>query len=426
MKTLFYAICVLVTGLMATLPMFAEGTGLYAIEAAAALIFAGMIVLYRMVISPTKTLERGIDLLKAQDFTSRLMHIGYGPADKIADTFNEMMEQLKNERLRVREQNHFLDLLAEASPMGIVIFDYEKRIQSINPAAARMLGGKDVKGKRMQDIDNELAAALAKLPDHSTKTIRLCDNSTVKCSNLFFFDHGHQRRFMLVASLTEELLEAERAAYGKVIRTMVHQVNNTLAGVLPLIDTFAAISGDETAIAAAKSCTDRCTSLSEFIGNFATVVKIGEPQLQAVNINEFIGNLRAFLESLASDRDIKMVFYPDGEMDEYPIDTVQFEQVIVNIVKNSVESIGDKSGVIEISTDSKHHTLTVTDNGAGISDEAAGKLFTPFFSTKKSGQGIGLTLSAEILRAHNFDFNLSTSRTDGKTRFTINLRQDIN
>lgn len=93
------------------------------------------------------------------------------------------------------------------------------------------------------------------------------------------------------------------------------------------------------------------------------------------------------------------------------------EQVMINIVKNSAESIGNH-GEITISTSASPATVTVTDNGPGISPETASKLFSPFFSTKVNGHGIGLLFISEVLHKHGCRFSLLTG-TDDLTRFTI-------
>jgi len=99
------------------------------------------------------------------------------------------------------------------------------------------------------------------------------------------------------------------------------------------------------------------------------------------------------------------------------IDPIQFEQALMNILKNSVESIRDK-GNIKIILSKKDRKLIIRDDGRGITEENSRKLFTPFFSTKPYGQGIGLTLVREILLNHFFRFSLST-KADGLTDFEI-------
>lgn len=111
--------------------------------------------LYRMLVKPYKTISNGIALLKAQDFSSTLQEVRNEEANKAVLLFNQMMEQLKTERLQVREKNHFLDLLIDVSPLGLIILDYDQHINLINQAAVRYLGIEDtafVVGRELQEI----------------------------------------------------------------------------------------------------------------------------------------------------------------------------------------------------------------------------------------------------------------------------------
>lgn len=385
-------------------------------------------VLYVYLVRPMAAMKRGMELLKAQDFSCRLAHVNYLPADRIVDTFNMMIEQLRAERLRIFEQNCFLDKLIEASTAGVVVLGFDGKIMVANSAACAMLGNSRLAGASLADIEGEIARAMRGLKTDSSCSVRLADTQMFRVSRLAMFDNGHQRPFFLIESLTDEVIAAERSIYGKLIRTMVHEVNNTLAGIIPLVETCAALSGDESVDEAARCCTARCAALSEYIGNFAEVVKIGQIEPLPTDINAFLLAMRPFLESLASQHGIEIVYDLDSTLCPQAIDTVRFEQVIVNIVKNAVESTGTArfkhatTARVTISTTAIPPALTITDNGSGISPADADKIFTPFFSTKSGGQGIGLTLSAEILRAHNFRFSLATSPTDGRTRFVIRFR----
>ena len=104
------------------------------------------------------TIGSGMELLREQDFSSRLSRVGQYEADRIVNIFNRMMEQLKNERLRMREQNHFLDLLIQASPMGVVILTWTMKWSQLNPMAVKMLGVRmeEAMAKRLDQMDSPL------------------------------------------------------------------------------------------------------------------------------------------------------------------------------------------------------------------------------------------------------------------------------
>lgn len=107
------------------------------------LLFVGLIYFYRLIIRPINIIASGSDLIKEQDFSSRLTAIGQPDIDKLIGVFNKMMGQLKEERLRVREQHYFLDLLINASPLGVITLDFDQRISSLNPSAQRLFVGSE-------------------------------------------------------------------------------------------------------------------------------------------------------------------------------------------------------------------------------------------------------------------------------------------
>ncbi|GHT70384.1 hypothetical protein AGMMS50239_38710 [Bacteroidia bacterium] len=98
-----------------------------------------LVIFYRRIIKPLQIIGNGMELLKEQDFTSRLRRVGQSEADRIVAVFNKMIQQLKEERLHLREQNRFLDLLINASPLGVIILDLDKNVMSVNPAVSKLL-----------------------------------------------------------------------------------------------------------------------------------------------------------------------------------------------------------------------------------------------------------------------------------------------
>jgi Signal transduction histidine kinase involved in nitrogen fixation and metabolism regulation len=395
-----------------------------------ALIFIVLIYLiffYAKTVRPLRNISNGMDLLQEQDFSSRLRKVGQYEADKVVDIFNKMMGQLKNERLRLREQNQFLDLLVKASPMGVVVLNYDKEIADINPAAARMLEIGDRKlviGKKVPELKNILRIDLSGIPPHETRTLSVNDGSVYKCTYESFVDHGFPRPFYLIESLTEEVRRAEKKAYEKVIRMISHEVNNTTAGITSTLDTIAEdlVEKPETGDMreAVRVCIDRCYNMSKFITGFADVVKIPKAHLVPTDLNIMIQSMMRFMEVMCHHRNIRLHFNPDNNLKPVLLDGSLFEQVLQNIIKNSVESIG-RDGDIYISTDAKNKTLTIADTGKGIGKEVESKLFSPFFSTKPAGQGIGLLFIREVLVQHDCLFSLRTY-SDGLTRFVIQFK----
>ena len=399
---------------------------IYIVEGIIAFILIFIFVFYRKIVKPMNTIGSGMELLREQDFSSRLSMVGQYEADRIVNVFNRMMEQLKNERLRLREQNHFMDLLIQASPMGVVILSLDDEISQMNPMALKVFGVRleDVLGKKLNQLGSPLSEQLVAIPRGQTSVIRLNDANIYRCVHSTFIDRGFKHSFYLIEQMTDEVIKAEKRAYEKVIRMIAHEVNNTTAGIISTLDTMEqALSEEENMediCEVMHVCTDRCFSMSRFITRFADVVKIPEPNLAPVKLNELVASCKRFMEGMCNDRHVKLILECDPKVGTVKVDASLFEQALVNIIKNAVESIETNTanqGEVIVKT-SCPTCVEVIDNGAGISKEVEAKLFSPFFSTKPNGQGIGLVFIREVLSRHGCTFSLHTY-SDGLTRFRI-------
>jgi nitrogen fixation/metabolism regulation signal transduction histidine kinase len=383
-----------------------------------------LVIFYRKTVRPLQTISNGMDLLREQDFSSKLREVGQYEADRVVAIFNRMMAQLKNERLQLREQNEFLDLLITASPMGVIVLNYDHQITDLNPAAVKLLDVKradEVKGKTISEIKESVPIDLSEIPMHETRSIGLSNGTVYKCSLESFVDRGFPRPFYLIESLTEEVRRAEKKAYEKVIRMISHEVNNTTAGITSTLDTviegLEPLPEAEDMRQAMQICVERCYGMSRFITNFADVVKIPKAERELVDLNRLIANLTRFMEVMCTHRNIRLTFKPDENLQPVLLDTSLFDQVILNIIKNAVESI-EENGEIIITTEAQPKKLVIADNGKGISKEVEKKIFNPFFSSKPQGQGIGLLFIREVLAQHDVQYSLRTY-PDNWTRFII-------
>ena len=427
LKFLFYIMSVFLLGIWVLLFFTMPRTSRFVSYLAESLIVLNLLYLvyfYQKVIKPYRMIGNGMELLKEQDFSSRLRTVGQVEADSIVQIFNRMMEQMKNERLHVREQNHFLDLLVKVSPMGVIIFDFDQKITQCNDAAARFLESNSIQtlvGQTLVELDSALAQVLAELPIGATETFRPGDYRVFRCSKLSFTDQGFQHPFVLIESLTSEVILAEKKAYEKVIRMIAHEVNNTTAGITSTLDsvqsTLQDMDGMDDLREVINVCSERCYGMSRFITNFADVVKIPDPNLQMVDLNKEVSSCKIFMENLCNNRHIHLHLKLSDEKLMVNIDTSLFEQALTNIVKNAAESI-EQDGDIYIKTSKYPIELEIGDNGKGISKDTEAKLFTPFFSTKPNGQGIGLIFIREVLVRQGCSFSLRTYK-DGLTRFKI-------
>ena len=245
---------------------------------------------YRKTIRPYDTLIGGMELVKDLDLTTRLAPSGQHETDVIVRTFNELLGRLRSEHLRLEEQYTFLNLLIEASPMGVIQCDLDGNTTSMNPAAREMLSP-------------SIEEAIHALPLGETTTVRIPGGPQLfRISHLSFPDRGFLHPFFLIESLTSEIRLAEKAAYERVIRMIAHEVNNSVAGIISLIEN------GKLKIENEASASERLTALSSFVSRFAEVVKIPQPQLQLCDLSEEVEACRPFLENLCMQAHVHIDF----------------------------------------------------------------------------------------------------------------------
>ena len=204
---------------------------------------------------------------------------------------------------------------------------------------------------------------------------------------------------------------------------MAHEVNNTVGPVNSIIQS--ALKTDllwegrrfNPLKDALQVAMDRNQNLNLFMRNFAELVKLPVANKRTVNLNQLINAVSKLMGIKAKEKEIEFVFQLTENAFNILADEQQMEQALINIVKNAIEAI-DLKGVIQFRTTPGRKSLVISDTGVGINAEQASDLFSPFFSTKKDGQGIGLTLVREILINHGFEFSLKTV-AEHQTEFSI-------
>jgi two-component system nitrogen regulation sensor histidine kinase NtrY len=372
----------------------------------------------------------GVDAMRDKDFSVKFLKIGKIEMDLLIDVYNGMVDQLRYERTKQEQQHYFLEKLVQTSPTGILILDFDDNIANINPKVCEILGMQayELVGKSIFDFDMVLLQAISTLKTGESKTISLNGIQTYKCQKSHFIDRGFPRFFVMIEELTAEILNAEKKAYGKVIRMMAHEVNNSIGSVNSILDTTIQLQENDSDIKyALEIAIQRNDHLNYFMRNFADMVRLPEPRPEKVDLNELLRNTIRLMEFRASQSGITLAV----KLTEMPFlilaDLHQLEQVIINIIKNAIESIEIRNqrnpdavveGLITIRTSYKPKQLLIEDNGLGISPEAEQQIFSPFFTTKDNGQGIGLTLIREILVNHGFQYSLKTNE-GGLTGFLI-------
>ena len=382
-----------------------------------------LIILYFRLVRSNHAVQIGMELLSGQDFNSRLRKVGERNADKVVNLFNTMIDQLREERLKNVEQESLLTLLLEASPMGVAIMDYDGRLAMCNNTFLKINGVNDdslLKGKAPDEWPMELSENLVRLKLGTSEVISLGSTKRYRCYHLNFMRRGFPRHFYLVESLTKEMREAERSAYEKVIRILSHEVNNTMCGVRSVFGLLSDSIHEKDLKEAIGSCDCRCEQLCEFVTSYADVIRLPQPNLKKIDLVNEVNRVLPFLRMMMPE-DVKLLTDLQQKKMIISADNIQLQQVIINVVKNAVESIkGEGFVLIRVSEEKKSYVLEIVNNGEPIPEEVAKNMFRPFFTNKPNGRGIGLTLTSEILTRHKTNFRLFTGK-DGLTRFQISF-----
>lgn len=368
-----------------------------------------------------RLVAEGRDLLRDEDFGARLREVGLEEVDALVRLFNATIERLREERVRTREQEAFLERLVEASPTAIILLDLDDRVATVNPAGRELLAtDRPLAGQPLVGLPEPFGAALDQLEDR-TSTVIAVGARRFKASRARFWDRGFPRSFLLLAELTEELRRSEREAWGRLVRTISHEVNNSAGAVASLLDSCRAELAEgragrevEEALAAGAR---RIRALESFVAGYAEVVRLPPPDRRPLDLSALLGDLLVVLGPELRERSVTVGWERHQQPVWISADANQLERVLVNVIRNAAESIGQGGTIrLDLACRAGVATLRVVDDGAGIEPAALERLFTPFFSTKRDGRGLGLTLVREILAAHDFAFALEPGPGEGARR----------
>lgn len=417
---------------LAFLVLRRERLWLLAVEGAFAISFLGGLAVRRALRRDLTPLEEASRLLAESDFTTRFREVGQPEVDRLVGVYNRMADQLREERTRNQEQQGLLARILAVAPAGVVLLDFDGRITFANPAAHRLLaapageaGAESFLGRTLAEIASPLAARLAALPAGQAEVLRLAGARRVRVHRGSFLDRGFPRAFLLVEELTEELRRSERAAYEKLVRMMSHEVGNTVGAGRSLLESCLAYAralpeNDRATFTEALGVViSRLGQLHEFTSGFADVVRLPPPRLGPCDLPVVAHAVATLLRPAAEAQGTALEAELQEDVPTVSADRTQIEQALVNVGKNALEAAGRGGRVtLRVGRLGDRARLVVEDTGPGIAPEDAARLFTPFFSTKEGGQGLGLTLVQEILRQHGCEFSLE-GPPGGPTRFSI-------
>jgi two-component system nitrogen regulation sensor histidine kinase NtrY len=398
--------------------------------------------LLRRALAPLGYTQRFHDLLQDQQYASRLAIPAVRELDDLVATFNTMLARLHRERLAIGEQQGFLDRLLAATPSAVLVFDFDHAIRLVNASACTLLDMAQPQGRRLAEVaedraiplrTRDLARQLDALAPGASEVLADVEGRRYRAQRGQFYDRGFARHFLMVEELTAELEDLELATYARMVRVLAHEVNNTVAATGSVLDSLLAYRGQlapgdagdfGTAIVAVKR---RNTGLGEFIDRFTKVVKMPDPELRPADPGAVMDDILWLNREQCQSRGIALAWTRRDAVAPLLLDVQLIEQALLNIVKNAIEAIDARNALdashggfirIELADAPGTVRLSIVDSGGPLDATPVRQLFTPFFSTKKGGQGIGLMFVRAVLKRHGCRYALA-SGADGHTRFDI-------
>ncbi len=387
-------------------------------------LFSLSIGLYRKLIRPIELMKNGTDAIRAGDFTIKYVKTGSKEMDKLIDVYNQMIDTLRKEKTKTVEQSYFLEKLIQVSPIGMIIMDYDGLISDINPMAKEILGiSESWKNHAITDFEHPLILPITQIKTGEKKLFVQNGYERYRVQVDSVIHQGFARKFFIIEDLTKEILASEKEAYGKVIRMMAHEVNNSMGAINSILQTvyefgFEHEDADDELKESLQIAVKRNKNLAKFMDNFADIIRLPSPQKTKENLNELLMQASKGWAATAKEKNIVIIYKLHEGNIPLEVDAPQIERVIGNALKNAIESI-QEGGQIIIESQTNPPLFRIIDNGTGLSPEAEKDLFKPFFSTKAHGQGIGLMLCRDIIKNHGGKVKLFTNKKNGWTYFEV-------
>ncbi|GLQ47669.1 histidine kinase/response regulator hybrid protein [Dyella lipolytica] len=379
-----------------------------------------------MVMEPVKRLLRALEGAVASyrdgDFS---ISIALDRRDELGDLIrvhNELGQTLREQRQNLAQRELLLDTVVQNTPVALVLTDSGGRVAYANIAARHLFNeGRSLNGLHFGTLIEDAPEALRKATEATEDALFSVEmdgsEETFHLSQRAFRLQGRPHRLQLFRRMTRELSRQEVAAWKRVIRVVSHELNNSLAPISSLAHSGAELArrGDVQRLPSVfATIGERARHLHGFIDGYARFAKLPAPRLAAVE-------WKPFLDALA----LHCRFQLQGNVPTQPgwFDPVQIEQVLINLVKNAHESGSAPEGVTLSLTLIGHELrIEVGDRGPGMSEAVLAQALLPFYSTKRSGTGLGLALAREISEAHGGRIALA-NREDGGLRVTLILPQ---
>lgn len=371
--------------------------------------------------------------------------VGFANEKLLNMSLNELNNKLKEARINIELQEKFYKSIMDRIRTGIISFYKNGVVEFTNPEIKRMFGIDPISHiNKLHSIDPKLVELLEKIESGEPKRINVKVNHnllSLAVHSQTMIIQNREVKIVTLQDIKSELDMHEMDSWQKLIRILNHEIMNSVAPIASLSSTLSGFytSGEgqrSPELITPKIISDTIRGLSiigdhgkgliHFVESYRSLTQLPKPEFVRVGIKEFFERITILVNSSFdtdnNDHEIKPRINSSVIPEDLTLmaDDKLLAQVFINVVKNSTEAFGKRREGAEISlvaarNDEGRVVLTIKDNGPGMDSETLEKIFVPFFTTKESGSGIGLSLSRQIIRIHNGNITCDSSPGNGTT-----------
>ncbi|MFC2104022.1 PAS domain-containing sensor histidine kinase [Bacteroidota bacterium] len=376
--------------------------------------------------------------IKSRDFVSTSTISDKASKDILREAYNVILDEFKNIRIDKEIQYHYLKTMVEHIKTALLSFDHEGKVQFINKTASELLSIKTKQNiSKIEQIDPNLYKIINKLKSGESELIKLKINDELQHLSVYATELKVQKETIKLISLQNikhELEYHELESWQKLIRVLTHEIMNSVTPISSLSsainETFKEtnghktkiekISGDdfEDMISSLQTIETRSKGLLKFVSSYKQLTRIPKPDFAEVNLVELVNHCINLLKQKIKESGIQFKLNTDDKKISCFADYDQIEQVVINLLINAIDAVRNQDKpeirIDIIRNQTNKPNVIISDNGKGIDPEEMDKIFIPFYTTKKEGSGIGLSLSRQIMQLHkgsiqvNSDFGKGT------------------
>ncbi len=438
------ALRVVLLGLTVSLFVFmvSKPNMIFAAGLMAFIIIGQLAELFRFTSQTNRKLTRFLESVKYSDFIS-----GFANDNKLGKSFrelnaafNEVLEAFRKARTEKEEHWQYLNTIVQQVRTGILSFDPDGTVQLMNPIAKRFVGIINMKNvNELKDRNPNLYKALMEVQSGKSTLYKSGNEFLLTLQATELRIRGNTVKLVTLQNIQTELQKQELESWQNLTRVLRHEIMNSITPISSLTSTLREIldhdltkkehhyelktEGAEDLREGLTTIESRSKGLIKFIDAYREYTSLPQPKIQRIRIADLLEKVAQLLKPELKKTTIQFGYHCDSEYLTIDADQEMIEQVLINLIKNAMEALDHSSnGKIELKgTYADNRVLiSVSDNGSGIIPEAIERVFIPFFTTKKTGSGIGLALSRQIMQMHNGSLSVK-SEPDVKTTFTLSF-----